>query len=88
MRRRSYEDPAHDTPDLDHFGFVCPSCNFRFVLSDLQPSVHVVEAFKHGTKQVDLECPECTLVHAYTPTDLVWFSLGGREVRISKQQTL
>ena len=71
-----------DTPHLDYCGFVCPSCNFRLLLSDLQVSMHLVEAFKHGIKQVDIQCPECTLVRAYNLTDLVWFFSEGREVPI------
>jgi len=73
------------TPHLDQCGFVCPSCNFRFFLSDLQVSMRLLETFKQGIKQVDIECPECTLVHEYSATDLVWFFSGGREVRIVKR---
>lgn len=75
------------TPHLDQCGFVCPSCNFRLLLSDLEVTMHLVEAFKHGLEQVDIKCPECNLVRAYTLTDLVWFLSGGREVRIRQTKT-
>ena len=72
-------------PNLDACGFVCSSCNFRLLISDLQVSMQIVETFNNAA-QVDIACPECGLTRAYRPSDLIWFLSGGREVPIAKSK--
>ena len=66
-------------PNLESCGFVCASCNFRLLLSDLEVSKRVVEVFKLGITSVDIACPECGSERCYTREDLKFFLPDGKQ---------
>jgi len=66
----------HHHPKLDACGFVCPSCNFWLLLSDLRVSKLILEGFKAGVAHVEINCPECDKTRAYSRTDLTLFLPG------------
>ena len=65
----------------DMCGFVCPSCNFRLLLSDVRVCQKIIDCFTNGAESASSTCPECGQEHSYTRFDLTIFLPHGKERR-------
>jgi len=69
----------------DRYGFVCPGCSFRLLLSHEYVAEKIGESFKSGSDAITMTCPECGRKSSYNRSDLNLFLPGGRQVAVNKQ---
>lgn len=69
----------------DRYGFVCPGCSFRLLLSQDYVAEKIGESFKSGSDTITMTCPECERESFYNRWDLILFLPGGRQVAVNKQ---
>jgi hypothetical protein len=72
---------------MDSSGFVCPSCSFRFLLSDENVSREIVDSLHAGAATVRLTCPECEVERSFTRNDLKVFGAHGKETSMRKTRS-